>query len=52
MEKNKILLDSFRTLSSDMLSQLELYCEILKEESKKMNLTSISETNDIYIKHF
>ncbi len=52
MEKNKILLDSFETLSNDMLNQLELYCNILQEESQKINLTSISETNDIYIKHF
>lgn len=34
------------------LDQLYIYYEILVEESKKMNLTSITEIEDVYIKHF
>lgn len=35
-----------------MLEQLEKYYNILKEESKKYNLTTITEAKDVYIKHF
>lgn len=39
-------------VSLDQLDQLYIYYEILVEESKKMNLTSITEIEDVYIKHF
>lgn len=39
-------------ITSEQLDQLYIYYEILIEESKKMNLTSITEIEDVYIKHF
>ncbi len=39
-------------ISSDQLDKLYLYYETLIEESKKINLTTITEINDVYIKHF
>lgn len=48
---NQILLDKFN-LTDEMLFQLEEYYKILVEENKKINLTSITEKEEVYIKHF
>ena len=39
-------------LNKDMLSKLEQYYQILKEENSKYNLTRIIEEKDVYLKHF
>lgn len=39
-------------ISDKQLDQLYNYYEILKEESLKINLTTITEIEDVYIKHF
>lgn len=52
MERNKILLSLKPDLSFEQLKMFELYANILTQESKKMNLTSITDLDDIYIKHF
>lgn len=52
MERNKILLSLKPDLSLEQLEMFDIYAKTLIEESKKMNLTSITEIDDIYIKHF
>lgn len=52
MEENKILLSLCPNITDEMLYQLDIYREVLQEESKKMNLTTITDTVDVYIKHF
>ena len=37
---------------NNILSKLEEYYQILKEENSKYNLTRIIEKNDVYLKHF
>ena len=39
-------------LNEEMLEKLDIYCQLLQEWNKKMNLTAIVETEDIYEKHF
>lgn len=39
-------------LTDNQLEQLEQYYEILVEENKKYNLTSITKKEDVYLKHF
>lgn len=39
-------------LSNEILSNLEEYYNILKEENSKYNLTRIIEKEDVYLKHF
>lgn len=39
-------------ITSDQLNQLELYYELLVEWNKKINLTGITEHNEVYLKHF
>ena len=39
-------------LDNNTLDKLEKYCEILKEENSKYNLTRIIEKEDVYLKHF
>lgn len=39
-------------LNDNILSNLEKYYEILKEENTKYNLTRIIEKEDVYLKHF
>lgn len=39
-------------INNDILKKLEKYCEILLNENKKYNLTSITEENQVYLKHF
>ena len=48
---NKILLEEF-ILSNEMLEQLNKYYHLLVAENEKINLTSITEIEDVYIKHF
>ena len=40
------------SLSSQQLQQFERYYEILVEWNEKMNLTAITEKEDVYLKHF
>lgn len=40
------------TLNNNQLQQLEEYYNILIEENKKYNLTSITNKEDVYLKHF
>ena len=46
LEKLNIMIDDYK------LQQLEIYCDLLTLENKKYNLTSITEKNQIYLKHF
>lgn len=39
-------------ITSDQLNQLELYYELLVEWNNKINLTGITEHNEVYLKHF
>ncbi len=39
-------------LTQKQLEELEIYKKLLQEENKKYNLTSITEDEDIYLKHF
>ena len=39
-------------LNNDILSNLEEYYNVLKEENQKYNLTRIIEKDDVYLKHF
>ena len=39
-------------LNTKQLSQLDEYYRLLKEENKKYNLTSITDENQVYLKHF
>ena len=48
---NKEILREFN-LNETMLNQFEEYKNLLQEWSKKMNLTSITEDTEVYIKHF
>ena len=38
--------------TQEMLDKLELYYSFLVEYNKKVNLTAITEKNDVYLKHF
>lgn len=40
------------TLTETMQSQLQIYCDYLREENEKYNLTAITETNEVFVKHF
>lgn len=39
-------------LTNEQLKNLEIYYELLVEYNKVMNLTGITEKNDVYLKHF
>ena len=39
-------------LTENQLQQLEMYFDLLVEENKKYNLTSITNKEDVYLKHF
>ena len=39
-------------LSSNQLKQLDIYFKLLIEENQKYNLTSITDKEEVYIKHF
>ena len=40
------------TVSNDILNHLDTYYHLLIEENQKYNLTSITEENTVYLKHF
>lgn len=40
------------SLSSRQLEQFELYYDMLVEWNEKINLTSITEKREVYLKHF
>src|SRR4051812_42636436 len=40
------------TLSSKQLDQFEMYFKTLVEWNEKMNLTAITEKDEVYLKHF
>jgi 16S rRNA (guanine527-N7)-methyltransferase len=56
MEKIKTYLENItngkNTLSESQLSQFETYFEMLVEKNKVMNLTAITEKDDVILKHF
>ena len=53
MRTNDSIIKSIWDKVTDVqLNQLYMYYEILNEESKKINLTSITEIEEVYIKHF
>lgn len=56
MERIKTYLEDITggksTLSDKQLSQLETYYEMLVEKNKVMNLTAITERDDVILKHF
>lgn len=39
-------------LTDAMQAQLKTYCDFLREENEKYNLTAITEPDDVYVKHF
>lgn len=39
-------------LTDVMQKQLQTYCDYLREENEKYNLTAITEPDDVYVKHF
>lgn len=52
MEVNKYIKQIVPDITDTELDSLYQYFNILVEESQKMNLTSITELEDVYIKHF
>ena len=46
------LLDKGITLTDQQLEQFELYYQTLVEWNQKMNLTAITQKEDVYLKHF
>ncbi|WP_019157220.1 16S rRNA (guanine(527)-N(7))-methyltransferase RsmG [Robertmurraya massiliosenegalensis] len=48
----ELLLEKGVTLSSEQLAQYETYYHTLVEWNEKMNLTAITEKEDVYLKHF
>jgi 16S rRNA (guanine527-N7)-methyltransferase len=56
LENRIVLIDGLKELgvdaSEDMLKKLEIFKEIMLEWNEKINLTSITEEREIYIKHF
>lgn len=47
-----LLKDVVPNLNEQVSKELYIYYELLKEETKKYNLTSITEYQEVYIKHF
>ena len=52
MIKDYILEQTHIELSDVMQTQLQTYCDFLREENEKYNLTAITEPAEIYVKHF
>lgn len=50
--KSYILQQTNIELTDAMEKQLEIYCEFLREENEKYNLTAITEPKEVYVKHF
>ena len=46
------LLDKGITLTSKQLEQFENYYQTIVEWNQKMNLTAITQKEDVYLKHF
>ena len=51
-ELEKLLIDTFEIKDQSTLDSLYVYYETLVETSKVMNLTTIVELEEAYIKHF
>ena len=52
MEFNKLLANINIELSDRQLEQFEIYFKFLVEYNQYVNLTAITEEEDVYIKHF
>lgn len=52
LELHTLLQKDFPNLDNDKLNKLDLYYQLLIEANQKFNLTSITNEEDIYIKHF
>ena len=52
MIKDYILKQTNITLTESVQTQLQTYCDYLREENEKYNLTAITEPSDVYVKHF
>lgn len=52
MIKTFILQNTNIELTDEMISQLKVFCKFLQEENEKYNLTAITETEEIWTKHF
>ena len=52
LELEQLLTDSFKITNQEVLESLYIYYEMLYETSKVMNLTTIVELEEAYIKHF
>ena len=52
MEFNKLLANINIELSDRQLEQFEIYFKFLVEYNEYVNLTAITEEEDVYIKHF
>ena len=52
MEFNKLLANINIELSERQLEQFEIYFKFLVEYNEYVNLTAITEEEDVYIKHF
>ncbi len=50
--KDFILQNTNICLSKDMVDQLEIYCDFLREENEKYNLTAITDHDQVWKKHF
>jgi 16S rRNA (guanine527-N7)-methyltransferase len=51
-ENTKIFTDSGLELTPQMLEKFEIYCDFLLEYNQKVNLTAITEPQEVYLKHF
>lgn len=47
-----LLKNTFNDITNEVLDKLYMYYQMLIESSKVMNLTTITELEDVYIKHF
>ncbi|MCM1395781.1 MAG: 16S rRNA (guanine(527)-N(7))-methyltransferase RsmG [Corallococcus sp.] len=52
MIKDYIFNQTNISLDENMLDRFSVYCSFLQEENEKYNLTSITDTEEIWIKHF
>lgn len=55
MNKEEFLIETQKlhiNITNDMLNKLEKYYHLLYEENQKYNLTTITEKNEVYLKHF
>lgn len=56
LENRKILIDGFKELrlnvSEEVIDKLMLFMKIMLEWNEKINLTAITEENEVFVKHF